>query len=197
MENYEQLTYALKQLSIAQSFYNIGRLDAYIQGCGPFVDCDETFIYGNWYELLSATADFVDVRWDESETGERIYISDECMRRYFTFVKKHADNLGIRMQDDCYYKDICQDVYDTLLDACPYHCYFRIVTQTHHLYGYGLSVWIYSEQFYNHDCLLNGILQTIEIFSHRLSMLEVQGLISTDNVIPFPEPAENTQKEAA
>ena len=197
MGNYEQLTYALKQLSIAQSFYNIGRLDAYIQGCGPFVYCDETFVYGNWYELLSATADFVDIRWDESATCERIYFSDECMRRYFAVVKEHADSLCIRLQDDPYYKDICQDVYDTLLDACPYNCCFRIVTQTHHPHGYGLSVWIYSEQFCDNDRLLNGILQTIEIFSHRLSMLEAQGLISTNTVIPFPEPAENTTKEAA
>lgn len=197
MENYEPLTYALKQLSIAQSFYNVGRLDAYIQSCGPFVDCDEDFMYSNYYELFSAATDFIDFRWDESETCERIYFSDECIRHYFTFVKEHADSLCIRMQDDPYYKDICQEVYDALLVACPYSCYFRIVTQTHHQYGYGLSVWIDSEQFYDQDCLLNGILQVIGIFTHRLSILEAQGLISTDNVIPFPEPAENTAKEAA
>ena len=116
------------------------------------------------------------------------------MRQYFTFVKQHADGLGIRMKDDPYYKDICRDVYDTLLDACPYSCYFRVVTQTHHKYGYGLSVWTDCEQFYDYDRLLDGILQVIWLFSHRVTMLKAQDLIPTDNLILFPEPAD---KEAA
>ena len=194
MEYYEDLTNALKQLAVAQSFRDAGRLDAYTDICGPCIDCDEDFLYGNWYDLINATADFADIRWDESETCERMYFSDEPMRQYFTFVKQHADGLGIRMKDDPYYKDICADVYDTLLDACPYSCYFRVVTQTHHKYGYGLSVWVYCEQFYDPESLLDGILQVIGIFTHRLSMLKAQGLIPSDNLISFPEPA---VKEAA
>ena len=194
MEYYETLTYALQQLSIAQSFYDAGRLQNYKEACGTYIDCDEDFLYGNWYELLNATADFVDVRWDESETCERMYFSDEPMRQYFTFVKQHAADLGIRMKDDPYYKDICRDVYDTLLDACPYSCSFNIVTQTHHQYGYGLSVWVYCEQFYDPEHLLDGILQVIWLFSYHVSMLKAQGLIPTDNLILFPEPAD---KEAA
>lgn len=194
MEYYEDLTNALKQLAVAQSFRDAGRLDAYTDICGPCIDCDEDFLYGNWYDLINAVADFVDVRWDESETCERMYFSDEPMRQYFTFVKQHADGLGIRMKDDPYYKDICTDVYDTLLDACPYSCSFNIVTQTHHKYGFGLSVWVYCEQFYDPESLLDGILQVIWLFSHRVSGLKAQGLIPTDNLIPFPEP---DAKEAA
>lgn len=194
MEYYENLTYALKQLSIVQSFHDAGCLEEYKKVCDTTIDCDEDFLYGNWYDLLNAAADFVDVRWDESETCERLYFSDKPMRQYFTFVKQHADNLGIRMKDDPYYKDICTDVYDTLLDACPYSCYFRVVTQTHHKYGFGLSIWVDCEQFVDYDCLLDGILQVIWLFSHRLSVLQVQGLMTTDNLIPFPESAD---KEAA
>ena len=90
MEYYEDLTNALKQLAVAQSFRDAGRLDAYTDICGPCIDCDEDFLYGNWYDLINATADFADIRWDESETCERMYFSDEPMRQYFTFVKQHA-----------------------------------------------------------------------------------------------------------
>ena len=117
MEYYENLAYALKQLSIIQAFHDAGRLEEYKKVCSTTIDCDEDFLYGNWYDLINATADFVDIRWDESETCERMYFSDKPMRQYFTFVKQHADGLGIRMKDDPYYKDICTDVYDTLLDA--------------------------------------------------------------------------------
>ena len=154
MEYYENLAYALKQLSIVQAFHDAGRLEEYKKVCDTTIDCDEDFLYGNWYDLLNATADFVDVRWDESETCERLYFSDKPMRQHFTFVKQHADGLGIRMKDDPYYKDICADVYDTLLHTCPYSCYFRVVTQTHHKYGCGLSVWLYCERFYDRASLL-------------------------------------------
>lgn len=194
MEYYENLTYALKQLSIVQSFHDAGRLEEYKKACGTIIDCDEDFLYGNWYDLINAIADFADIRWDESETCERMYFSDEPMLQYFTFVKQHAEGLGIRMKDDPYYKDICTDVYDTLLDACPYSCYFRVVTQTHHMYGYGLSVWVYCEQFYDFEQLLDGILQVIWLFAHRVTMLKSQGLIPSDNLISF---SKSDNKEAA
>ena len=98
MEYYEELTYALKQLSVVQSFYHAGRLEAYKENCGSRIDCDEDFLYANWWELLEASADFVDVRWDESETCERLYFSDAVIRRCFAQVQKHADNLGIRLK---------------------------------------------------------------------------------------------------
>ena len=40
MEYYEDLTNALKQLAVAQSFRDAGRLDAYTDICGPCIDCD-------------------------------------------------------------------------------------------------------------------------------------------------------------
>ena len=101
------MTYALKQLSIIQSFHDANRLEEYQKVCDTKIDCDEDFLYGNWYDLINATADFVDIRWDESETCERMYFSDEPMRQYFAFVKQHADSLGIHMKDDPHYKDIC------------------------------------------------------------------------------------------
>ena len=156
MEYYEELTYALKQLSVVQSFYHAGRLEAYKENCGSRIDCDEDFLYANWWELVEAAADFVDVRWDESETCERLYFSDAVIRRCLAQVQKHADNLGIRLKNDPYYQEICNDVYDILLDACPYNCCFRVVAQTHHKRGFGLSVWIYCEQFYDLGGLLNG-----------------------------------------
>ena len=90
MEYYEELTYALKQLSVVQSFYYAGRLEAYKENCGSSIDCDEDFLYANWWELLEAAADFVDVRWDESETCERLYFSDAVIRRCLAQVQKHA-----------------------------------------------------------------------------------------------------------
>ena len=45
MEYYEELTYALKQLSVVQSFYHAGRLEAYKENCGSHIDCDEDFLY--------------------------------------------------------------------------------------------------------------------------------------------------------
>lgn len=98
MEYYEELTYALKHLSVVQSFYYAGRLEAYKENCGSRIDCDEDFLYANWWELLEAAADFVDVRWDESETCERLYFSDAVIRRCLSQVQKHADNLGIRLK---------------------------------------------------------------------------------------------------
>ena len=100
MEYYEELTYALKHLSVVQSFYYAGRLEAYKENCGSRIDCDEDFLYANWWELLEAAADFVDVRWDESETCERLYFSDAVIRRCLSQVQKHADNLGIRLKND-------------------------------------------------------------------------------------------------
>ena len=37
MEYYEELTYALKQLSVVQSFYHAGRLEAYKDNCGSSI----------------------------------------------------------------------------------------------------------------------------------------------------------------
>ena len=60
MEYYEELTYALKHLSVVQSFYYAGRLEAYKENCGSSIDCDEDFLYANWWELLEAAADLAE-----------------------------------------------------------------------------------------------------------------------------------------
>ena len=177
MEYYEELTYALKQLLVVQSFYHAGRLEAYKE------DCDEDFLYANWWELLEAAADFVDVRWDESETCERLYFSDAVIRRCLAQVQQHADSLGIRLKNDPYYQGICNDVYDILLDACPYNCWFRVVAQTHHKRGFGLSVWIYCEQFYELGGLLNGILEVMAYFSQEAARLEHQNMLTSEPIV--------------
>ena len=46
MEYYEELTYALKHLSVVQSFYYAGRLEAYKENCGSRIDCDERQLVG-------------------------------------------------------------------------------------------------------------------------------------------------------
>lgn len=108
-------------------------------------------------------------------------------------MQKHADNLGIRLKNDPYYQEICNDVYDILLDACPYNCCFRVVAQTHHKRGFGLSVWIYCEQFYELSGLLNGILEVMAYFSLETARLEHQNMLTGEPIV-FPQ---LTESEAA
>ena len=192
---YPEIADILTQISFAQTFYESGRLKAYKKQFGSSLFPEEDFLFVNWFELLQASADFVDMRWDESETSHRLYFSDSSMRRYFAFVQQHAAQLGIRMKDDPYYQNACRVVYDILLDTCPYSCYFRVVTQTHHKYGYGLSVWIDCEQFWDdYSALLYAVLDAIWYFTDSVQRLERQGLLITDNLIPFHR---HTESEAA
>ena len=60
MEYYEELTYALKQLSVVQSFYHAGRLEAYKENCGSSIDCDTV----SGYMSLGCAACPADVDFD-------------------------------------------------------------------------------------------------------------------------------------
>ena len=139
MRSYENLQYAFQQLELAAAYYAAGKLDEFIRNTGSLLVGDEDFLYANWYELLYALADFVDIRDDEDTMTNRMYFSDETMRVYFAHAQTCAARDGIPLKQEAYYQNACSYVYDTLLDACPYSGYFRVVTQPHHEYGYGLS----------------------------------------------------------
>ena len=82
----------------------------------------------------------------------------------------------------------------TLLDACPYSGYFRVVTQPHHEYGYGLSVWIAVEAFTDWEPLLFALLDIMGFFRSSVEVLMVSGEIG--KVVPFSSETKQT-KEAA
>ena len=83
MRSYENLQYAFQQLELAAAYYAAGKLDDFIRNTGSMLIGDEDFLYANWYELLYALADFVDIREDEDTMTNRMYFSDETMRVYF------------------------------------------------------------------------------------------------------------------
>lgn len=70
---------------------------------------------------------------------------------------------------------------------------FRVVAQTHHKRGFGLSVWIYCEQFYELGGLLNGILEVMAYFSLETARLEHQNMLTGEPIV-FPQ---LTESEAA
>ena len=141
MRSYEELAYAFQQLELAALYWEAGKLDEFIAATGSALREDEDFLYANWYELLDAVADFTDIREDEDTLTCRMYFSDAVIRDYFRFARKHAEDAGIPPKQDPYYLDALSYFSTTMLDYCPYSCWFRLVTQTHHEYGYGLSVW--------------------------------------------------------
>ena len=194
MRSYENLQYAFQQLELAAAYYAAGKLDEFIRNTGSLLVGDEDFLYANWYELLYALADFVDIRDDEDTMTNRMYFSDETMRVYFAHAQTCAARDGIPLKQEAYYQNACSYVYDTLLDACPYSGYFRVVTQPHHEYGYGLSVWVEIEAFSAWESLLSGLLDIMRFFRSSVEVLKATGEIG--KVVTFP--AETQQaKEAA
>lgn len=194
MRSYENLQYAFQQLELAAAYYAAGKLDEFIRNTGSLLVGDEDFLYANWYELLYALADFVDIRDDEDTMTNRMYFSDETMRVYFAHAQTCAARDGIPLKQEAYYQNACSYVYDTLLDACPYSGYFRVVTQPHHEYGYGLSVWIAAESFTDWEALLFALLDIMRFFCSSVDVLMASGEIG--KVVTFP--AETQQaKEAA
>ena len=194
MRSYENLQYAFQQLELAAAYYAAGKLDDFIRNTGSMLIGDEDFLYANWYELLYALADFVDIREDEDTMTNRMYFSDETMRVYFAHAQTCAARDGIPLKQEAYYQNACSYVYDTLLDACPYSGYFRVVTQPHHEYGYGLSVWVEIEAFSDWESLLSGLLDIMRFFRSSVEVLKATGEIG--KVVTFP--AETQQaKEAA
>lgn len=194
MRSYENLQYAFQQLELAAAYYAAGKLDDFIRNTGSLLTGDEDFLYASWYELLYALADFVDIPDDEDTMTNRMYFSDETMRVYFAHAQTCAARDGIPLKQEAYYQNACSYVYDTLLDACPYSGYFRVVTQPHHEYGYGLSVWVEIEAFSDWESLLSGLLDIMRFFRSSVEVLKATGEIG--KVVTFP--AETQQaKEAA
>ena len=86
-----------------------------------------------------------------------------------------------------------RDSNNTMLDYCPYSCWFRLVTQTHHECGFGLSVWIYEDQFTDWEPLLAGLLDVMAYFRSSMELLASDD--KTGQVISFSHSAQ--AKEAA
>ena len=194
MRSYENLQYAFQQLELAAAYYAAGKLDDFIRNTGSMLVGNEDFFYMNWLELLYALADFVVIRDDENTMTSRMYFSDETMRVYFAHAQACAARDGIPLKKEAYYQNACSYVYETLLDACPYSGYFRVVTQPHHEYGYGLSVWIAVETFTDWEPLLFALLDIMGFFRSSVEVLKATGEIG--RVVPFTSDTEQA-KEAA
>ena len=193
MRSYEDLQYAFQQLELAALYREAGKLDAFIAATGSALWGNEDFLYANWYELLDAVSDFTDIREDEDTLTCRMYFSDAVIRDYFCFAQRHAEQAGIPLKQDPYYLDALSYFSTTMLDCCPYGCWFRLVTQTHHKYGYGLSVWIDEEQFTDWEPLLTGLLDVMTYFRSSMEILKADGKVG--QVISSTHPAQ--EKEAA
>ena len=193
MRSYEDLQYAFLQLELAARYQEAGKLDKFIRNTGSLLVGGEDFLYANWSELLDALADFVDVRGDEDTLICRMYFSDAVIRDYFRFAQRHAERSGIPLKQDVYYLDALSYFNNIMLDYCPYSCWFRLVTQTHHEYGYGLSVWVDEEQFTDWEPLLAGLLDVMAYFRSSMELLASDD--KTGQVISFSHPAQT--KEAA
>ena len=193
MRNYADLQYAFQQLELAALYQRAGKLDEFIAATGCMLWGDEDFLYTNWYELLDAVSDFTDIREDEDTLTCRMYFSDAVIRDYFCFAQKHAAQAAIPPKQDPYYLDALSYFSTTMLDYCPYSCWFRLVTQTHHEYGYGLSVWVEEEQFTDWEPLLAGLLDVMTYFRSSMEILASDN--KTGQVISFSHPAQ--AKEAA
>ena len=194
MRSYENLQYAFQQLELAAAYYAAGKLDDFIRNTGSLLIGDEDFLYANWYELLDAVADFTDIREDEDTLTCRIYFSDAVIRDYFRFAQQHAKKAGIPLKQDPYYLDALSYFSTTMLNYCPYSCWFRLVTQTHHEYGYGLSIWVAEEQFTDWEPLLTGLLDVMMYFRTSMEILSAE--CKCGKVIALP-PQVQTDEEAA
>lgn len=194
MRNYADLQYAFQQLELAALYQRAGKLDEFIAATGCMLWGDEDFLYTNWYELLDAVADFTDIREDEDTLTCRMYFSDAVIRNYFCSAQRHAEDAGIPLKQDPYYLDALSYFNNTMLDYCPYSCWFRLVTQTHHEYGYGLSVWTAEEQFTDWEPLLAGLLDVMTYFRTSMEILAAE--CKCGKVIALP-PQVQTDEEAA
>ena len=172
MRSYGDLQYAFQQLELAALYREAGKLDAFIAATGSALREDEDFLYANWYELLDAVADFTDIREDEDTLTCRMYFSDAVIREYFCFAQKHAEQAGTPLRQDPYYLGALSYFNNTMLDYCPYSCWFRLVTQTHHEYGYGLSMWVAEEQFTDWEPLLTGLLDVMGYFRSAVEAVQ-------------------------
>lgn len=188
MRSYENLQYAFQQLELAARYRDAGKLDEFIRNTGSLLTGDEDFLYASWYELLNAVADFVDIREDEDTLTCRMYFSDAMIRDYFCFAQRHAEEAGIPLRQDPYYLDALSYFNSTMLDRCPYSCWFRLVTQTHHEYGFGLSVWAAEEQFTDWEPLLASLLEVMTYFRSGMEILKAAG--KTGQVTALPHPAQ-------
>ena len=121
----------------------------------------------------------------------RMYFSDAVIRDYFRFAQRHAEQAGIPLKQDVYYLDALSYFNNTMLDLCPYSCWFRLVTQTHHEYGYGLSVWVDEEQFTDWEPLLAGLLDVMAYFRSSMELLTSDD--KTGQIISFSHPAQKTE----
>ena len=193
MRSYEDLQYAFLQLELAARYQEAGRLDEFIRNTGNALWGDEDFLYTYWSELLDALADFVDIREDEDTMTCRMYFSDAVIQDYFRFAQRHAEQAGIPLKQDVYYLDALSYFNNTMLDYCPYSCWFRLVTQTHHECGFGLSVWIYEDQFTDWEPLLAGLLDVMAYFRSSMELLASDD--KTGQAISFSHSAQ--AKEAA
>lgn len=196
MRDYEDLGYAFEELKFAAAFYDAGKLDTYIRNMGDRLDCIEGFLWYNFYEILDAIGDFYDVRENEEYFVSRMYFSDQCIRDYFGMVQDRAEKAGIPMKQDHYYKKAYEYFSRTMLGACPYSCWFRLVTQTHHEYGYGISIWVSCEEFYDWPELLFALLEMVRFFSQEVKLMKENESLSSGMIVPF-SPKLKTGKEAA
>lgn len=164
MQDYYNLQSIMQQLALASRYREIGKLDNFMASTGRYVWDGEDFLFANWYEVLEALSDFVDIREDEDTLTCRIYFSDESIRRYFERANAQAKAAGVPLKQSVLYQNAYEYYANTMLDACPCSCWFRLVAQPHHEYGYGLSVWIREEQFPDWEALLYGLLDVMGYF---------------------------------
>ena len=192
--DHETLQYTLQQLRLAAAFHAAGKLDSFIAATGETLYCSENFIWQSFYDIIGAMGDLADIRYDDENCETRLYLSDENIRTYFSFVREHAKKLDIPMKEDPYYQNARDYFETTMLDCCPYCCWFRLVTQIHHKYGFGLSIWIHDEQFEDNEELLYGLLDVLVFFRDSAEHLQTQGeVVESGIILPFRTP----EKEAA
>lgn len=197
MKDFDDLQTACLQLSLAAAFHAVGRLDAFLAETGDELYGDPDFFYANYYMILSVIADFFDMKDRDDNCVTCFYFSDESIRTYFRFAWEHAKQLGVPLKQDPYYRNALSYFSDTMLTACPYCCWFRLVTQAHHQYGCGLSVWIGDEQFNDAEQLVFGLLDVIGYFKDNVALLRAEGKIPSNGVVlPFDAQSRH-KKEAA
>ena len=190
MRDYEGLQYACDQLRLMSKFHDVGLLNQLISRTGNTL-VDESFLCCYWYEILESLADFVRIGGNDDFLTARLYFSDSTIRTYFDFAQNHAKAQGEPLQKDPYYRNAYDYFCETMLDHCPYSCYFRLVTQTHHPFGYGLSVWYDEEQFEGHENLVSGLLKVMDFFRCSVQMLRDSGQLADNTIAPFPAAVKN------
>lgn len=193
-EDYESLYYACGHLRLALAYRNAGRLEAFLSASGDFVDGSGDMLFASWYELLDAIVDFFRIGGSGEYCTTDLYFSDGCIRDYFRIARRHAAARGIPLTRDSCYRQARDCFYNTMLDYCPYACWFRLVTQSHHEYGSGLAIRLY-EDFDSYDGLLCGLLDVLGWFRAQTAALHAS--TQADGGRGLPTPSESPVKEAA